>query len=247
LAQVKGSLKVEIIANRYLQNPIKLKPDLLFVAEGAHSTTAKFLNLKAKVVKNMCTDEHWVYGNINYPVEKSFVVSIVDTLQKNLSIANVIFNAKVGQINIAVTSKPSLSKNLIENKLLAILEKVFTFESMEHIPNFSITTVDRPVRVRNQMRNIFSKGNVFLIGDSAGNSSPLAGLGGTICLTLIPKAVEQLLKDSEVDPSNKDKNFETFSNAYISRWMGKSEQVKRFCTHLFDQERLKVGQYENQQ
>jgi 2-polyprenyl-6-methoxyphenol hydroxylase-like FAD-dependent oxidoreductase len=247
LGQVKGSLKVEIIANRYLQNPIKLKPDLLFVAEGAHSTTAKSLNLKTKVVKNMCTDEHWIYGNINYPVEKSFVVSIVDTLQKKLSIANVIFNAKVKQINIAVTSKHSLSKNVIENKLLAVLKKVFSFESMEQTPTFSIATVDRPVRVRNKKRKIFSKGNVFLIGDSAGNSSPLAGLGGTICLTLIPKAVEQLLNDSEVDPSNKDKNFENFSNAYISRWMGKSDQVKGFCTNLFNQEQLKVGQYENQQ
>ena len=232
--QQKDRSKVELIGNTPLQSSRKLKPHLIFIAEGAHSSTAESLDLKTKRVKNNCTDEHWIYGNVNYSGKRTFVVSIVDTSQNTLRIANVIFNAKLKEINIAVTSEGSVSKENIQNELINVVKTAFALEQIQQSPGHLTASVDRTVRVKNEKRKIFSKGNVFLIGDSAGNSSPLAGLGGTLCLTLIPATVVQLLNDSERQPDHKHKNFQTFSEAYISRWMQKSDQVKQFCINMFN-------------
>lgn len=225
--------KVQVTGKDSFPDPMKLKPHLLFVAEGAHSTTAKQLGMKTNEVKNECTGENWVFGNVKYFGKETFVVSVIDTSEGRLEIANIIFNAQIHEINIAVTSKRLLSQELIQERILGIVRRVFSFQGIDEIPQSLIAEVKQPVHINNEKRAIYSRGNVFCIGDTAGHSSPLAGMGGTLGLTLVPRTIEQLLNDSEQKPRSIHHNFHRFTEGYTSRWIAKSQAVKKHCLSFF--------------
>jgi 2-polyprenyl-6-methoxyphenol hydroxylase-like FAD-dependent oxidoreductase len=223
-----GVSKVQIKGKDSLFDPIMLKPSLFFLAEGAHSTTATQLGMNTNGVTNECTGENWIFGNLQYSGKETFVVSMIDTSEGSLEIANIIFNAKIGEISIAVTSKDNLSQKLIQERILMIAERVFSFQHVDEIP-LLITSVKHPVQVNNEQRVIYSRDNVFCIGDAAGHSSPLAGMGGTLGLTCVPYVIEQLVKDREQQPLMMHPAFNRYSEAYTSRWIEKSQRVKNFC------------------
>lgn len=215
-----------------------LRPDLFFIAEGAHSTTAHELGMKTKKVINACTGENWVFGNMTYSGKETFVVSLIDTSEKTLRIANVIFNAKSQVINIAVTSEKKTSQERIQKQILNTARQIFTQKAfpLEKMDSELLTTVSTPVHVTNRVSFPFSMDNVFCIGDSAGSSSPLAGLGGTLGLTLVPRTVRQLLDDHERQSEDIHKNFDAFSEGSTSSWIQKSDRIKQFCINTFDNE-----------
>lgn len=213
-----------------------LQPDLFFIAEGAHSTTARELGMRTKKVTNACTGENWIFGNMTYSGTETFVVSLIDASEKTLRIANVIFNAKSRVINVAVTSEREVPIERIREQILRTTHQVFAQKAfpLEEMHSELLTTVPKPVHVANRTSFPFSMDNVFCIGDSAGSSSPLAGLGGTLGLTLVPRTVKQLLDDYESQPMSVHKNFNESSEGYTSRWIQKSEGIKRFCISIFD-------------
>jgi 2-polyprenyl-6-methoxyphenol hydroxylase-like FAD-dependent oxidoreductase len=233
--QAGGISKVQITADRALQ------PDLFFIAEGAHSTTACELGMRTRKVTNVCTGEKWIFGNMDYSGEETFVVSLIDASEKTLRIANVIFNAKSKVINIAVTSDKDVSQDGIREQILQTAHQVFAQKAfpLEEMHSALLTTVSNPVHVINRTSFPFSMGNVFCMGDSAGSSSPLAGLGGTLGLTLVPLTVRKLLDDYENSSKSIHKNFNELSEAYTTRWIKKSESIKRFCIGIFEKEHSK--------
>ncbi len=226
----EGISQVQITVDRTLQ------PDLFFIAEGAHSTTARQLGIRTREVTNACTGENWIFGNMTYSGRETFVVSLIDTSEKTLRIANVIFNAKSKVINIAVTSDKEVHQDGIREQILRTAHQVFHQSAfpIEEMHSVLLTTVSRPVHISNRTSFPFSMGNVFCIGDSAGSSSPLAGLGGTLGLTLVPLTVRQLLDDYEKQSRGIHENFNEFSKAYTSRWIQKSEGIKKYCLSIFD-------------
>lgn len=244
--RILGNVKTEVIARTRTgrassveltgKNNIwdhKYNPCFLFIAEGAHSRTAKQLGFNTNEVKNECTGENWVFGNVKYSGKKTFVISVIDITNASLVIANIIFNAKIGEINIAVTAKKSLSPELIQERILKLMERIAPFQKNLGLPTSLLAAVKRPVRIRNMKRVAYSQGNVFMIGDAAGYSSPLAGMGGTLGLTLIPQTVLQLINDSEQQPQLAHLNFHRYTDAYVSRWMSKSQRVKKHCLGFF--------------
>lgn len=230
--QAGGVSKVQITFDRILQ------PDLFFIAEGAHSTTARELGIRTKKVTNACTGENWIFGNMTYSGRETFVVSLIDASEKTLRIANVIFNAKSQVINIAVTSEREVPEDMIREQILLTAHEVFAQRAfpLEEMQSELLTTVSKPVCVANLISFPFSMGNIFCIGDSAGSSSPLAGLGGTLGLTLVPRTVKQLLDDYESQSRAIHSNFNRFSEGYTSRWIQKSEGIKRFCISIFEKQ-----------
>jgi 2-polyprenyl-6-methoxyphenol hydroxylase-like FAD-dependent oxidoreductase len=230
--QSGGVSKVQTTFDRTLQ------PDLFFIAEGAHSTTAQELGMRTRKVINSCSGENWIFGNMAYSGKETFVVSLIDASEKTLRIANVIFNAKSQVINIAVTSDKEVSEDMIREQILQTAHQVFAQRAfpLEEMHSELLTTVSKPVHVTNRTSFPFAMGNVFCIGDSAGSSSPLAGLGGTLGLTLVPRTVKQLLDDYERESRDMHSNFNEFSESYTSRWIQKSEGIKRFCISIFDKQ-----------
>ncbi len=229
-SQTRGVSKVQVTADRIL------RPDLFFIAEGAKSTTAFHLGMKTKLVVNACSGESWVFGNMTYPGQETFVVSLIDTSEKTLQIANVIFNAKSRVINVAVTADEKVDLSSIRAHILQTVSQVFKQRAfpIEKMNCILSDTVDKPVNIVNQTVVPFSVGNVFCIGDTAGSSSPLAGLGGTLGLTLVPSTVRQLLSDYEQHPDRMHENFDKSSEAYTRRWMQKSAGIKSFCQSVSD-------------
>lgn len=227
-----GVSKVQITFDRTLQ------PDLFFIAEGAHSMTAHQIGMRTKKVTNACTGENWIFGNMNYSGKETFVVSLIDASEKTLKIANVIFNAMSQLINIAVTSDKEVPEEMIRQQILRTAHQVFAQKAfpLKEIHSALLTTVSKPVNVINRTSFPFSMGNIFCIGDSAGSSSPLAGLGGTLGLTIVPFTVKQLLDDFERQSKDMHRNFNELSGAYTSRWIQKSENIKKFCISIFDKE-----------
>ena len=194
--------------------------------------------MRTRKVTNACTGENWIFGNMTYSGRETFVVSLIDASEKTLRIANVIFNAKSQVINIAVTSEREVPEERIREQILRTAHQVFAQRAfpLEEMHSELLTTVPKPVHVANRTSFPFSMGNVFCIGDSAGSSSPLAGLGGTLGLTLVPRTVKQLLDDYEKRSRSIHRNFNEFSEGYTSRWIQKSEGIKRFCISIFDKE-----------
>lgn len=228
-----GVSKVQITGKDSLSDTKTLQPNLFCIAEGAHSTTAEQLKMVKNDVKNECTGENWIFGDVKYDGKETFVVSLIDTSEGSLEIANIIFNAQIHEINIAVTSKSLLSQELIQERILAIVKWVLSFQNIDEQPKDLIAAVKQPVRINNEQRAIYSRGNVFCIGDTAGHSSPLAGMGGTLGLTLVPRTIEQLVNDSKLQPDMMHHNFRRFTEAYTSRWIAKSQAVKKYCLHFF--------------
>lgn len=224
--------KVQVTADRILQ------PALFFIAEGAHSTTARELGMRTKTVTNACTGENWIFGNMTYSGKETFVVSLIDTSQKTLRIANVIFNAQSHVVNIAVTSERKVPQEKIRQQIVETAHQIFAQKAfpLEEMESELLATVSEPVHIQNRTSFPFSMGNVFCIGDSAGSSSPLAGLGGTLGLTLVPKTVEQLLDDYEKRSPSLHDNFHSFSEGYTTRWIEKSVGIKQLCMGIFNQE-----------
>ncbi len=230
----KGVSKIEIQG----KSSVTLEPDLLFIAEGAHSTMAQELgmvDLSEDVVNNVCSGENWVFGNLNYRGSETFVVSMIITAQKTLQIANVIFNAKCGSVNVAVTSDRNPSEGKIKNLIKDVAEKAFHFGGVSEVPEV-LEVVAEPVSIVNRRASECSKGNIFRIGDAVGNSSPLAGLGGTLGLTLIPCTVEQLMEDYQERSIEVHNNFKMRSQAYVNKWIDKSESVKKAILRIKEAE-----------
>jgi len=231
LAEKALDAGVRIFGNTETEDisPTLPAPDLLLIAEGTHSTAANQLGMQTKEVKNACTGENWIFGSVPYSGTNTFVVCVIDTSEGSLEIANVIFNANVQEINIAVTSKKHLSQELIEKKLLKVVKDVISFLQIDESPQSLIASVKRPVNIKNEKRVIYSHGIGFTIGDAAGHSSPLAGMGGTLGLTLVLRTIEQLILDLELRPDKMHEIFHRFTEAYVSRWIDKSESVKKYC------------------
>jgi 2-polyprenyl-6-methoxyphenol hydroxylase-like FAD-dependent oxidoreductase len=187
-----------------------------------------------------------------YPGKESFVISLVDTAEKSVRIANVIFNGMKHEINIAVTSDKDIAEEAIREQILQVVnqvfhQKIFPKENFpfEEVPSQLLTTVSKPVPVVNRISEPFSMENVFCIGDAAGSSSPLAGLGGTLALTLVPLTVRQLLDDYEEQSEDMHKNFHKFSEGYTNRWIQKSEGIKKRCMGIFEAEQQVTEDKEN--
>jgi len=213
-------------------NGTTLHPDLFFIAEGAHSTTARDLGLNSKTVVNVCSGENWVFGNMPYDGDETFVVSVIDTSEKVLRIANVIFNARSKVVNIALTIDDEIDLAECKTQMQKIAQRVFEyiFPAVK-MRTEELVPLQDPTKVENRIQEQFSKGNVFVLGDTAGNSSPLAGLGGSLGLTLYPYAVSQLLNDLKHCPLNMHKNFNDCLVATVNRWMNKSAAIKTIiCT-----------------
>lgn len=215
-------------------NDHTLEPDLFFIAEGAHS---KSLGSKQKVVKHPCNGENWIFGNMRYSGKKTFVISVIDTSEKDLQIANLIFNAQIGVVNIAVTSNEKMSEDEIQNRILKTAKQVFT-QSVFPVEDATLellTTCKRPVHVQNKILSR-SSGDPFGLGDTTVVSSPLAGAGGSLALAVDTKIVDQLAQDYLEKSKGLDTNYEQAVAAKAQIWMGKSADVKSFCVNIFNKE-----------
>ncbi|CDZ81263.1 geranylgeranyl reductase family protein [Candidatus Rubidus massiliensis] len=230
--QVGGVSKIQITFDRIL------KPDLFFIAEGVHSRTVIELGMKTREMTNVCTGENWIFGNMSYFGKETFVMSLIDVSEKTLRLTNLIFNAKAQVINIAVTSDREVCEYDIRKQIQETAQQVFNQKAfpLEKMHSELLTTVSKPVSIVNRILYPFSVGNVFCIGDTAGSSSPLAGLGGTLGLTLVPCTVKQLIDDYEKQSKRLHENFKEYSNGYTSRWIEKSEAIKEFCLNVYKKE-----------
>ncbi len=234
---ILGNVEAEILLSnkvvvRRFYDEIELRPDLVLIAEGAHSETATQLGMDKYQIENECTGENWIFGNARYHGSQTFVVCVIDTSGDNLELANIIFNSKVHEINIAITSGKNLSQEGIKERLLDVLNKVLIAEKIDETPEI-ISMVTSPVYINNEKRNIYSKNNSYCIGDASGHSSPLAGSGGCNALILAPAAVEQLITDKETNNPAMDANFHKFTDGSVSRWIDKSVNIKRRCLGIF--------------
>lgn len=217
------SYKEDIVRKLQVTAFQTLKPDLFFLAEGTHSETAKALGMEMEEVTNRCTNENWIFANISYAGSESYVVTTADNTEKTLRLANVIFDAKNQQINIAETTEMNVSSDEIKARLIKTAQQALQKEIAIDLQD----AVSKPIQVINLVASPFSRGNVFRIGDAAVSSSPLAGLGGSMAIALVPYLVRQLLNDNETRPEDINRNFNEYSEAYASKRLKRPDGVKQ--------------------
>lgn len=206
-----------------------LNPHLFFIAEGAHSKTACELGFKKIEVETVCTGESWIFGNVTYFGDETIVLSVIDT-REDLEIANVILNAKLRTINVSVTACVNLSPHEIKERIIALLDEVLKTQNIYELAGTLAESTKEPVYIRNEKRETYSRDNVFCIGDATGHSSPLAGMGGTLALTVTPRMIDELLDYYEA--GQKDKAHQVvheFSEAAVDRWINKSASIKNYA------------------
>lgn len=223
------SFKEDIVRKLQVTAFQTLKPDLFFLAEGTHSETAKALGMEMEEVTNRCTNENWIFANISYTGSESYVVTTADNTEKTLRLANVIFDAKNQQINIAETTEMNVSSDEIKARLIKTAQQALQKEIAIDLQD----AVSKPIQVINLVASPFSRGNVFRIGDAAVSSSPLAGLGGSMAIALVPYLVRQLLNDNETRPEDINRNFNEYSEAYASKRLKRPDGVKQHFVREF--------------
>lgn len=233
--------EIQVVQKDNFSSPSHLKPDLLFIAEGVHSKSAQKLTMMKDldIVENTCTGENWLFGNLHYHGDKTFVLSLIITTKKTQQIANVIFNGKRKIVNVAVTSNAHIDKEGIHSTIQKVAKRAFKHVGIQENPEIlqigdKLCIVENPVLITNRIASTCSKGNVFLIGDAVGNSSPLAGLGGTLGLALTPLIVAKLLDDIMNGSGELHHNFKMNSQGYVYRWIEKSVEVKQFINNIFE-------------
>jgi len=234
-----GVQTLGITAKKHQIQTVTLHPDLFFIAEGAHSSTAYSLGFNTTTISNECSNESWVYGNFDYSGDHTFVISFVDASQGNLRIANIIFNAQKKLANVAVTADATITSEDIRKLLESVAQQAFHIAELPFDPR-SLVTASRPVRIENQIATEFSRDNIYLLGDTVFHSSPLAGLGGTLALTLVPHTVSVLLQTLAGSPEDAKETFRRYSEAYAHRWLEKSVHVKKIILGLYEQKREKI-------
>jgi len=230
--------KIEITQKNNSSSPLIIEPDLFFIAEGAHSTSVQQLGMSNDlndVVNNACSNENWIFGKLKYHGDQTFVISMIITSQKTLQIANAMFNTKNQIVNVAMTSDENLNQEDINRLILDIAQKAFNYRGITESLEI-LETVKKPIRITNRIASLCSRGNVFRIGDAVGHSSPLAGLGSTLGLTLVPYTVEQLIDDYQKGSKENElhSNFKMHSQAYVNKWIDKAQFVKGVIQGIFE-------------
>jgi hypothetical protein len=161
-----------------------------------------------------------------YNGTENFVLSFVISEGCSLHIANVIFNGHLHVANIAVTYSEGDS---IEQNLSEMVREAFSLANVEEDAELINTTVT-PVEIQNRVAETFAKGNVLVVGDSGANSSPLAGAGGSIGVTTVPYAVEQIAKSGPAEEAIH--TFNMIGTASAQKWIEKSASIKRYIESL---------------
>jgi hypothetical protein len=188
-------------------------------------------------VDSLNNGERWIFANVQYPASiqrGSFVISVGDVSDPSgLQITNSIFNAPLGVVNVAATVSGTPSTEQMAERIRSVAATAFRSAGIETAIVIE-AVVERPVMIQSQTVNVFSRGNLGVIGDNAGNFSPLAGLGGTLAMTAVPYAVERFASEFRASPDLARSHFNQNTAAYVRRWKEKAERVRGFLQGAYE-------------
>lgn len=218
----------------------ELLPDLIVLADGANGNTRKggYRNFSHPGAPHPCHGEKWVFGNVSYLGQlEAFVTVMLDySNEKFIKMANVIFEPRHQELNIAVSvENEDLSPSAIREMIKSTANRAFAIHGIQEPARVRFTS--NVVSITNKAVDQHSIGdNVILVGDRAGVSSPLAGLGATLATTSYPygiRIVAQALKTGDKNAISQALSFYNHqSNTYVYKWLKTSARVKSFITQM---------------
>jgi 2-polyprenyl-6-methoxyphenol hydroxylase-like FAD-dependent oxidoreductase len=253
-------------------NQLAIKADLVVLADGASGQTLREYFPMIEQANHPCAGEGWVFGNFAYYGNKGFVSSILEYEKadhgkpKNQikKMINAIFNGKYQILNIAVHVPCSeMTQDQIKATLIQAAGLVFECErghstielgDLGDLKDFN----PRVVKIVNGfVEHPTAFDRIILVGDRAGTSSPLAGLGASTAATTTPFAVRKLAgmlkqcgkvtksaaeSDKKLYAKKINNAFERFGEIVKTSaqlWCCKAKGIKNlinyeFGKHLFD-------------
>jgi len=183
--------------------PLVLSPDLIVIAEGAHSINREHIGI---IFEQKIAPQLWCSGSVsllNHYSNTTMFVQLADIYKDNILQRTVgIFNLPAQQLflNGEVHKNESVDDCLKRNGALLIKYARHAANNAEDLPKLTVNPDEIQIIRKNEdiivinpskaVRAV-SGNNVILTGDAAGNSTPRGGIG----LSLITSVYQQALRD----------------------------------------------------
>lgn len=221
----------------------EFSPHLIVLADGTGKNRVKSEQGEELVeetvdLKHPSDGELWVFGNVSYTGKNAFVTILIDPSSKTeTQIANVIFDPRRKSANVAVSvTSREVSEEAIAAQIQTVAKTAFSLSGLKE--KIDVRSISKVVRISNRIGKKFSLGkNLILVGDRAGASSPLAGLGASLATTTYPYGVglvaRALLSECDHQVSQAFETYSALARASVLKWFEASREVRTFIAdHL---------------
>ena len=219
------------IANKILIKPADgnktlkaLTPGLIVVAEGSRSKTRNSLGISSSQTSQT---EYWCAGSISTEglliKPLNHISTISDRINDSFDVSYSVFKKESEELFLChrVPKKLDNSVESLSQCLREGAKKILEKESKLLSPvadlskGFLITKlINYPIVLQPSVSNSFTFGaNLILIGDCAGNGSPLGGLGFSLVSSLYMQALTDLFDNFRLE--NRKEAFEDYED-YVS-------------------------------
>jgi flavin-dependent dehydrogenase len=139
--------------------------------------------------------EQWIFADVQYLGKSGFKTGFVDrTGDSQRRLVEIHFDNVHPKSGITIMV---LEKNISKEKSLELVQHyakpAFKIENIRTEPQV-LSMEDSPVTIHNHSSSQFIDQNLIIVGDRAGASSPLSGMGATLALSSYPVAVREFAR-----------------------------------------------------
>jgi len=192
---------------------VRLTPDLIVIAEGAHSENRNRIGIQMKPILDT---QYWCSGSVSLkPIEtysiKNNFMTVFDQGGKTIIRTFGIFNARPSELflNGLARSDEHLEACLKRNAVTLIAHAITRLGYFApDLPSEKLEIVrkiegQKIIEIVPSKASRFSSGrNIITLGDASGNGSPQGGIGLSLVITFYAQALLDLLQDWQQDDRN---------------------------------------------
>lgn len=217
-----GFHQVRITYNR---KEIIFTPDLIIVAEGAHSKTRSSIGIE---MQPMLKKQLWCSGVIplkNWQLKDPFV-ELVEKQHKNalpMRAFGIFMNQSLFLNGQTLNAHESVKDCLVRNAL-GLLKRVFKNDEnlIDHLDTTSVGYSQELLHLVPSKADGFTSGkNLIFTGDANGHATPKGGIGFSLILSVYQQALLDMLEKWPQDREGSIGRYGMRISAIIDYWLGR--------------------------
>jgi 2-polyprenyl-6-methoxyphenol hydroxylase-like FAD-dependent oxidoreductase len=205
-------------------------PDMVVLADGGKGGTSSELKPVVEHKDHPSEGERWVFGDVQYSGATGFNTGLIDNTDPSQPrLINVNFDArhKRAGVTVSVSEEPT-SKDEIAKIIHHYAEKVYQAENLHEDPKILYTN-DSSVMIHNYSSAQFIDRNLISVGDRAGASSPISGMGVTLSTSSYAAGVRDFARALQQPPEIRVREIRCIEDslqASVAKWLDSAAKAK---------------------